>query len=86
MNKYFFPIYRVLVPKPLRTFILKKSLRHKILKHFDSLPENEVNDEQKEVLQYLENNEIRIFPYSFHNNYSPEKIKMAANNGISNKR
>jgi hypothetical protein len=76
MNKYLFPIYRILVPKPLRTIILKKSLRCKILNYFASLPENEVNDEQKEVLQYLENNEIRIFPYPFHNNYSPDKIEV----------
>jgi Methyltransferase FkbM domain len=76
MNKYFFPIYRILVPKPLRTIILKINLRNKILNYFTSLPENEVNDEQKEVLKYLENNKIRIFPYPFHNNYSPEKIEV----------
>jgi predicted RNA methylase len=74
MNKYIFPIYRVLVPKPVRTFFLKKSLRKDILKHFDSLPENEVNEEQKEVLRYLESRGIRIFPYPFHSNYSPEMI------------
>ena len=74
MNKYLFPIYRILVPKPLRTIILKKNLRYKILNYFASLPENEVNDEQKEVLHYLENGEIRIFPYPFHANYSPDKI------------
>ena len=76
MNKYLFAIYRILVPKPLRTIILKKSLRYKILNYFASLPENEVNDEQKEVLKYLENNQIRIFPYPFHNNYSPDRIEV----------
>jgi hypothetical protein len=81
MNKFFFPIYRILVPKPLRTIILKKTLRKKILKHFADLPENEINDEQKEVLKYLENDEIRIFPYPFHNNYSPEKIEVLFDNG-----
>lgn len=76
MNKFLFPIYRVLVPKPLRTAILKKSLRVKILEHFSSLPENEVNDEQRVVLRYLEKNPVRIFPYPFHDNYSPEKIEV----------
>ena len=76
MNKFLFPIYRILVPKPVRTFFLKKSLRNDILKHFDSLPENEVNEEQKEVLRYLESREIRIFPYPFHSNYSPEMIEV----------
>ena len=69
MNKYLFTIYRILVPKPLRTIILKKSLRYKILNYFASLPENEVNDEQKEVLQkkriYLLSRG-EDFPLSFH--------------------
>jgi hypothetical protein len=81
MNKILFPIYRILVPKPLRTAILKKSLRNNILKFFASLPENEINNEQKEVLQYLENNQVRIFPYPFHNNYSPEKIEVFYDRG-----
>jgi hypothetical protein len=76
MNRFLFPIYRVLIPKPLRTFLLKKSLRRKILNHFAVLPENEVNEEQREVLRFIENDEIRIFPYSFHKNYSPEDIKV----------
>lgn len=76
MNRLLFPIYRILVPKPLRTAILKKSLREKILKYFSSLPENEVNDEQWEVLRNLENNPIKIFPYPFHNNYSADKIEV----------
>ena len=76
MNKYLFPIYRILVPKPIRTILLKKSLRFKILNYFASRPENEVNDEQKAVLQYIENNEVRILPYKFHSDYSPEKIKV----------
>lgn len=74
MNKFLFPIYRILVPKPLRTVILKKSLRNKIREHFISLDEKEVNEEQKEVLQFLNTNKIRIFPYPFHTDYSPDKI------------
>ena len=76
MNKIPFSIYRILVPKPLRIIILKKSLREKILEYFASLPENEVNDEQREVLRYLDNNPVKIFPYPFHDNYSPEKIEV----------
>jgi hypothetical protein len=76
MNKFLFPIYRILVPKPLRTVILKKKLRSKILKHFGTKSEYEVNDEQNEILRYLENNKISIFPYPFHNNYSPDNIEV----------
>jgi hypothetical protein len=64
------------VPKPIRTVLLKKSLQKKILAYFLSLPANEVNDEQREVLQFIENNGIRIFPYPFHSDYSPNKIKV----------
>jgi len=76
MNKYLFPFYRALVPKPLRTVLLKKSLRYKIINYFASLPENEVNKEQKEVIQYIENNEVRILPYKFHTNYSPDQVEV----------
>ena len=76
MNKYLFQIYRVLVPKPLRTVILKKNLRVKILGYFASQPENEVNEDHKEVLKYLEKNEVRIFPYPFHDHYYAGAIEV----------
>ena len=76
MNKFLFPIYRILVPKPLRTILLKRSLRTKILNFYDSHTENEVNEEQKEVSEYIENDEVRILPYKFHNNYAPEKVEV----------
>jgi predicted RNA methylase len=76
MNKYLFPIYRALVPKPIRTILLKKSLRKDILNYFASLPASEVNDEQQEVLGFLERNELKIFSYPFNENYSPEKIEV----------
>lgn len=84
MNKFLFPVYRILVPKPIRTVILKKTLRKKILEYFALLPANEVNDEQREVLGYLEKNPLRIFPYPFHDNYSAEKIDVFfdAENGM----
>jgi hypothetical protein len=56
--------------------ILKKSLRKKILNHFSTLPESAVNDEQLEVLKFLEKNELRIFPYPFNENYSAESIEV----------
>jgi hypothetical protein len=76
MNKFLFPVYRIMVPKPLRTILLKYSLRKKILRFYSSLPQNEVNEEQREVLSYLEHNPVIIFPYPFNNNYSPEKIEV----------
>lgn len=74
MYKFLFAIYRVLVPKSLRTVILKKNLRKKISAYFKSISQVELNDDQKEILDFLESNQVRIFPYPFHDNYSPDKI------------
>jgi hypothetical protein len=76
MNKYLFSICRILVPKLLRTIFLKKTLRRKILKYFDLLPADELYDEQNEVLRFLRNNPVRIFPYQFHDNYSAENVEV----------
>jgi hypothetical protein len=81
MNKYLFPVYRALVPKPIRTILLKRSLRKGILNYFASLPVDEVNDEQREVLRFLEKNEIRIFPYPFNENYSADNIEVFTDAG-----
>ncbi len=77
MYSFLFQIYRVIVPKPVRTCILKKNLRKKILGYYTSLPPDKVNAEHREVLKYLENNVVTIFPYPFSHNYSPEKIEVA---------
>lgn len=76
MNKFLFPIYRALVPKPIRTVLLKKSLRKKILAYYSALPAGEVNDEQREVVNFLKSNEVRIFPYPFNENYPADKIEV----------
>lgn len=66
----------MLVPKPVRTCILKKSLRKKIISMLSSLPENQIDEEKREILDYLMNNEVRIFPYPFHENYHADKIEV----------
>ena len=81
MNRYLFSIYRVVVPKPFRTYFLKKSLRRKILRLFSSLPPEEVTEEQKEVLEFIRKDEVRIFPYPFHFDYSPSKIEVFHDDG-----
>ncbi|MBN1108378.1 MAG: FkbM family methyltransferase [Bacteroidales bacterium] len=76
MNSFFFTIYRIFVPKPIRTVILKKRLRKSIIDHYSSLHEEEVNDEEKEILEYLKNNPVEIFPYPFSSSYSAEKTSL----------
>jgi hypothetical protein len=76
MNKYIFPVYRVLVPKPLRTILLKRNVRKKILSYFSSLNPGEINDEHREILDYLENNPISRYPYPFDTDYPPENVEV----------
>lgn len=76
MNRILFAVYRVVVPKPLRTIILRKNIRLKILDHFSTVPDNEINEEQREVLDYLKLNPISTFPYPFQDLYSPESIEV----------
>lgn len=81
MNKIIFPFYRAIVPKALRTIILKKTLRKNILKYFSSLPSGQVNQEQREVIKFLETNPVRIFPYHFYDNYSEESVEVFKDEG-----
>lgn len=76
MNKYLFPVYRILVPKPIRTIILKKSLRKRIIDFYTNLPDGQLNDDQREVVKYLESNDVEIFPYPFNDDYSPGRVEV----------
>ncbi len=76
MNEYIFQIYRLLVPKALRTAILKKNLKAKIQRYYESLPLEKLNDEQIQILEFLETNPVEIFPYCFYDHYSPKKIEV----------
>lgn len=76
MNKYLFQLYRVVVPKPVRTALLKRSVRKKILERFSSMPDQEITEEQREVISFLERNPLTIFPYPFSGDYSPEKVEV----------
>ena len=76
MNRLLFSVYRIIVPKPLRTKILKKNLRRKILSYFAEIPGDKINEDQKEVLNYLKNNPVSIFPYPFQDLYLPVNVEV----------
>lgn len=76
MNKYLFPVYRVLVPKPIRAHILKVTLKKKIFKYFASLPPEDINDEQRKVLSYLKDNPVSPYPYYFAHNYPAKAVEI----------
>ncbi|MGE5420521.1 MAG: FkbM family methyltransferase [Chloroflexota bacterium] len=76
MNRILFQLYRIAVPKPLRTIILKKTLRLKILNYYDYLPEEQLTGELKEVISFLRKNPLQIFPYSFAAKHQKENIEV----------
>lgn len=43
---------------------------------FSSMPEKEINEEQKEVTGYLKENPVSIFPYPFQKNYMPSQVEV----------
>lgn len=69
-----FFLYRVLVPKPIRTRILLQRLRRLIPSHFSSLPIAEVNEEQAQVVDFVLKNGVKIFPYHFTEQYDVDSI------------
>jgi hypothetical protein len=75
MKDFFSQIYRVIVPKFFRKKIRSKKLRSSILNYY-AKPSSIISDELKEVLNYLENHPLTIFPYPFQNNYKAADIEI----------
>jgi hypothetical protein len=74
INQYL--IYRAFVPKYVRMILLKKILRFKIRKYYFGLGSDKINEEQKAILDFLEDNPVSLFPYPFRLNYQPEHIRV----------
>lgn len=68
-------IYRLVVPKFIRKRILARNLRAAIISYYQGFPDL-VTVEIQQVLNYLKNNPIAIFPYSFQKKYKPEAIEV----------
>ena len=74
MNKIIFQLYRIIIPKPVRTAILKKALRLKIIRYYAALPPERTDSEKTKVLDWLRKNELAIFPYEFSSKYRQEEV------------
>ncbi|MCP9757529.1 FkbM family methyltransferase [Lacihabitans sp. CCS-44] len=61
------PIYEKLIPKSIRL----QWLKNKIVKY---LGDRVLNDEQREVYEYLQNHKLSVFPYSFPQKYISNDI------------
>ena len=68
--------YRLLVPKPIRTKIVLSRLKKQIpAYHEASIGFNE-DQERKEVVDFVRNYGVQIFPYHFTKNYKQEDIQV----------
>ena len=71
-----FQLYRILVPKPIRTKILLSRLQKEIPAFHEASPEYESDEERKEVVNFVRNNGVQIFPYTFTNKYQQDSIEV----------
>ncbi len=54
-----------MVPKFIRRPIEKNKIKSIVLNYYNSLDEKLIDEEKKEALDYLSNNELSVFPYPF---------------------
>ncbi len=68
-------LYRILVPKPIRTNLLLSSLRKKI-PHYLSLQPYQKEPEAQQVAEFVRKHGVKIFPYHFTDNYNVNDIEV----------
>ena len=66
------PLYRLIVPKPLRTYIWKKYLKKKIIKEYC----NSKNIEIKEIISNIRQDGIKIISSTLSRDYSEDNIEV----------
>ena len=71
-----FQLYRVLVPKPIRTKILLASLAKKIPAFHNSSAGFATDKERQSVIDYINRRGVQIFPYDFTDKYSHSSIEV----------
>ncbi len=64
------------MPKPLRTKILLHRLRKTIPDYFSSFPEEKISQEQGDVLEFIKQHGVKIFPYHFTEKYDAKSISV----------
>jgi len=69
-----FQLYRVLVPKPIRTKILLASLAKKIPAFHSSSEGFTTDTERQVVIDYINRRGVQIFPYDFTDKYTHSSI------------
>lgn len=75
MNNFAIQLYRITVPKYFRRKIQAKKLPRSIFDYYKKHPED-LSPEIESILNYLKNNPIAVFPYSFQDQYHPDVVKV----------
>jgi hypothetical protein len=63
---------RILISKRKRI----QRLKEHIVGYLSAIPEKEISADQLEVLEYLKQHDLAVFPYTFTNQYKPEDIEL----------
>jgi hypothetical protein len=71
-----FQLYRILVPKPIRTKLLLTRLQKEIPAYHEASEGFELDEERKSVIDFVRNHGVKIFPYHFTENYSEKEIEV----------
>jgi hypothetical protein len=71
-----FQLYRILVPKPIRTKLLLSRLQKEIPAYHEASAGYESDLERKEVVDYVRNYGVQIFPYHFTKDYKQDDIQV----------
>jgi len=74
--------FRVKIRKIKYTYDLKK-LRKRIIGYYSKMPSGNITNEQLEVLEFIKNNQVCNFPYTFTFGYDAEKIKVFKDENIN---
>jgi len=69
-------LYRLLVPKPIRTKILLSRLQKQIPAYHEASKGYSEDQERKDVVDYVRNHGVQIFPYHFTKNYRQDDIEV----------
>ena len=85
------PLVKMISNRTLRRIIINVNskfsnytFRKAILKYYSQIPDSEVPEDKKEVINFLKNNPLNLFPYEFIKKYKDSDIKvfMDADNGL----
>lgn len=83
MKKLLRTLYDDVLPQFIRNRIIiartssyLKQLRNDIINYYSTLPNDQLTNEHRQVIQYLRNNPIYVFPYSFRYKYKPNQVKV----------